>query len=271
MGQQQQKKDDLIIGSWTDEDIEKIPPPQQQQQQQQNQQQQQQQQQQHMFPFMMQQRPPMMEEKEPTGWGAPPPPNTTAAGGWGGTTHAQPPPHPTQHPPPRKPNWQPTNIFDAPPPMPQTGSIPPMRGGRGGPRGFGMERNRFNDFDRGGRGGGYRGSRGGGGPRLNVDHSQEKVEGKKSAIAETIAMMNKMKMEDKERKDAARQREEKRRELNPDTEFSNTGNYYYLLLWRVIFFILNNAGANHWQDNRITSLMFVERFGIWSKTLLHAP
>jgi hypothetical protein len=36
-------------------------------------------------------------------------------------------------------------------------------------------------------------------------------------------MMNKMKMEDKERKDAARQREEKRRELNPDSEFANEG------------------------------------------------
>ena len=80
---------------------------------------------------------------------------------------------------------------------------------------------------RGGRGG-YRGSigigrGGGGGPRLNVDHSHEKTEGRKSAIAETIAMMNKMKMEDKERKDAARQREEKRRELNPDSEFDNEG------------------------------------------------
>ena len=60
---------------------------------------------------------------------------------------------------------------------------------------------------------------------MNVDHSQEKVDGKKSAIAETIAMMNKMKMEDKERKDAARQREEKRRELNPD-DFSSPGNKF---------------------------------------------
>jgi hypothetical protein len=34
-----------------------------------------------------------------------------------------------------------------------------------------------------------------------------------------------MKMEDKERKDAARQREEKRREMNPD-EFSNPGYYH---------------------------------------------
>ena len=48
-------------------------------------------------------------------------------------------------------------------------------------------------------------------------------------LSERIPMIEK-KMEDKERKDAARQREEKRRELNPDTEFSNTGNYYYLLL-----------------------------------------
>ena len=60
---------------------------------------------------------------------------------------------------------------------------------------------------------------------MNVDHSQEKVDGKKSAIAETIAMMNKMKMEDKERKDAARQREEKRRELNPD-DFSSPGKKF---------------------------------------------
>ena len=104
-------------------------------------------------------------------------------------------------------------------------------GGRGGPRGGGDSRPRFNDYDqnrgmesRGGRGG-YRGggmSRGGGGPRLNVDHSQEKVEGKKSAIAETIAMMNKMKMEDKERKESQRAREEKRREMNPD-DFDNAG------------------------------------------------
>ena len=175
----------------------------------------------------------MMEEKEPTGWGAPPPPNTTAAGGWGAATHAPPPPHPTQHPPPnqgmrpRKHNWQQTNIFDAPPPMPLQSGPPPR--GRGGPRGGGGDRSRY-DFDGTGRGnesrggrGGYRGNRGGVGPRLNVDHSQEKVEGKKSAIAETIAMMNKMKMEDKERKDAARQREEKRRELNPESEFTTIG------------------------------------------------
>jgi hypothetical protein len=37
-------------------------------------------------------------------------------------------------------------------------------------------------------------------------------------------MMNKMKMEDKERKDAARLREEKRRELNPESEFDNQGD-----------------------------------------------
>ena len=38
--------------------------------------------------------------------------------------------------------------------------------------------------------------------------------GKKNAIAETIAMMNKMKMEDKERKDAHQRIEEERRERN---------------------------------------------------------
>ncbi len=65
---------------------------------------------------------------------------------------------------------------------------------------------------------------------MNVDHSQEKVDGKKSAIAETIAMMTKMKMEDKERKDAARQREEKRREMNPD-EFSNPGFYHLIVFY----------------------------------------
>merc|ERR1712062_884540 len=78
------------------------------------------------------------------------------------------------------------------------------------------------EFSRGGsRGGpgmmgrGGRGGRGRGGPMGNpLDREVEKQEGKKSAIAETIAMMNKMKMEDKERKDAHQRFEEERRERN---------------------------------------------------------
>ena len=51
-----------------------------------------------------------------------------------------------------------------------------------------------------GRGGSYR-SRGGRGG-FGHDRTAEKEDGKKSAIAETIAMMSKMKMEDKDRKAA---------------------------------------------------------------------
>merc|ERR1712173_316081 len=68
-----------------------------------------------------------------------------------------------------------------------TGNVHTDRGGFGG-RGRGT----MNRGGRGGRGGNY------GGPPL--DHTQEKNAGRKSAIAETIAMMNKMKMEDKEKK-----------------------------------------------------------------------
>ena len=55
---------------------------------------------------------------------------------------------------------------------------------------------------RGGRGqDGARGGRGFGAPRLNpMEREAEKQNGKASAIAETIAMMNKMKLEDNERK-----------------------------------------------------------------------
>ena len=55
---------------------------------------------------------------------------------------------------------------------------------------------------RGGRGqDGARGGRGSGAPRLNpMEREAEKQNGKASAIAETIAMMSKMKMEDNERK-----------------------------------------------------------------------
>ena len=68
------------------------------------------------------------------------------------------------------------------------------RGGRDASRGRGHSMFR-------GRGGGPGGGRGGGAPRLNpLEREQEKQDGKKNAIAETIAMMNKMKMEDNERK-----------------------------------------------------------------------
>ncbi len=46
---------------------------------------------------------------------------------------------------------------------------------------------------------------------------QEKTDGRQSAIAETIAMMKKMQMEDKERKEAAKEKEEKRKAMNPDS------------------------------------------------------
>ena len=55
--------------------------------------------------------------------------------------------------------------------------------------------------------GGLRGGFSSGGP----DHVQEKSDGKKSAIAETIAMMNKMKMEDKERKESHQKHVEARK------------------------------------------------------------
>merc|ERR1712226_1628909 len=74
-------------------------------------------------------------------------------------------------------------------------------------------------MNRGGRGGRGGGNYGGPPP----DHSQEKNAGRKSAIAETIAMMNKMKMEDKERKVTAKKWEDERRERNKE-EISNKGN-----------------------------------------------
>ena len=67
-------------------------------------------------------------------------------------------------------------------------------------------------INRGGRGG--RGGGSYGGPPL--DHSQEKNAGRKSAIAETIAMMNKMKMEDQEKKVTAKKWDEERRERNKE-------------------------------------------------------
>lgn len=51
------------------------------------------------------------------------------------------------------------------------------------------------------RGRGVSGSRGRGGHHQRGDLSREKEDGKKSALAETVAMMSKMKMEDKERKE----------------------------------------------------------------------
>ncbi len=78
--------------------------------------------------------------------------------------------------------------------------------------------------ERGARGGYGRGGRGGyrGGPP--GDHNQEKQDGKKSAIAETMAMMSKMRMEDKEKREEhskkmeARKKEmaEHRDEFAPD-------------------------------------------------------
>ena len=89
------------------------------------------------------------------------------------------------------------------------------RGGRGARGGFdGADRGGLNDTSRGrgsyvprGRGGrgqdGARGARGSGAPRLNpMEREAEKQNGKASAIAETIAMMNKMKLEDNQRKEA---------------------------------------------------------------------
>ena len=86
-------------------------------------------------------------------------------------------------------------------------AIGPQQSERGGFGGRG--RGAMNRGNRGGRGGGNFG-----GPPL--DHSQEKNAGRKSAIAETIAMMNKMKMEDKEKKVTAKKWEEERRERNKD-------------------------------------------------------
>ena len=84
--------------------------------------------------------------------------------------------------------------------------------GRGGRGGFDGADRGGHDTSRGrgsyvprGRGGrgqdGARGGRGSGAPRLNpMEREAEKQNGKASAIAETIAMMSKMKMEDNERK-----------------------------------------------------------------------
>jgi hypothetical protein len=60
---------------------------------------------------------------------------------------------------------------------------------------------------RGGRGGGYGG---------HSDRESAKTDGKKNAIAETIAMMNKMKMEEKQKKSAAEERRAQMREQNPE-------------------------------------------------------
>jgi hypothetical protein len=59
----------------------------------------------------------------------------------------------------------------------------------------------------GGRGGGYGG---------HGDRESAKTDGKKNAIAETIAMMNKMKMEEKQKKSAAEERRARMREQNPE-------------------------------------------------------
>ena len=61
---------------------------------------------------------------------------------------------------------------------------------------------------------------------LHSPFFQAKDEGRKSAIAETIALMNKMKLEDKERKELADKREEQRKAANPhqqDDNFDNLG------------------------------------------------
>jgi hypothetical protein len=163
----------------------------------------------------------MAEDKEATGWGAPPPTNPN---GWGqpppkiGSWQQQPPPNMVA-PPPHN-----SNMFGGPP--------PPMGGGDGGHpggyerRGGYQGRGRGFSHDRGGGGvasvnslnRGARGApsmmrgRGRGAPKSAYEREQEKQEGKRSAIAETIAMMNKMKMEDKERKEAHQKYEEDRRE-----------------------------------------------------------
>jgi len=87
------------------------------------------------------------------------------------------------------------------------GAVGPHQSDRGGFGGRG--RGAMNRGSRGGRGGGSYG-----GPPL--DHSQEKNAGRKSAIAETIAMMNKMKMEDKEKKVTSKKWVDERRERNKD-------------------------------------------------------
>lgn len=89
-------------------------------------------------------------------------------------------------------------------------------GGLGGYRGRGVytnDRGR-SDLSRGVRGGGplLRGSRSRGAHKSVMEREQEKQEGKKNAIAETIAMMNKMKMEDKEREVLNARFDEERRE-----------------------------------------------------------
>ena len=70
--------------------------------------------------------------------------------------------------------------------------------------GRGSSRGRGDGMFRGRGGRGQGGGRGrSGAPTLNpLEREQEKQDGKKNAIAETIAMMNKMKMEDNERKQA---------------------------------------------------------------------
>ena len=177
------------------------------------------------------------EDKEPTGWGAPPPTNPN---GWGQPPPGaaapkignwqQPPPN-VSAPPPNNMN----NMFGGPPPTHferggsrgGVGGFDPNRRGGGGYRGRGgvmpQSDRGGREFSRGGsRGGGPgmmgrggRGGRGRGGPMGNpLDREVEKQQGKQSAIAETIAMMNKMKMEDKERKDAHQRLEEERRERN---------------------------------------------------------
>lgn len=91
-----------------------------------------------------------------------------------------------------------------------TATLHTDRGGFGG-RGRGA----VNRGGRGGRGGNYEGP-----PR---DHTTEKNAGRKSAIAETIAMMNKMKMEDKERKVTAKKWDNERRERTQE-DLPNKGN-----------------------------------------------
>ena len=89
------------------------------------------------------------------------------------------------------------------------------------PTNFTSQRGGGGYSSRGGRGGGgMRGyGRGGRGGYSGGDHTVEKTDGKKNAIAETIAMMSKMKMEDKERKEEA----EKRRAARLQREGIETG------------------------------------------------
>ena len=189
------KKEDLVIDSWTG-GLTEDPPEKNTQQ----------------FYGGNQMRMLDQEKESVSGWGAPPPSNPN---GWG-------------QPPPKIGNWQQppqslppsNNLFSGPPPNMNNSERGRGGGGRGGYQGRGGgNRGHNNDGGRGGSRGG-RGSnllrgRGMRGARTSaLEREQEKQDGKKNAIAETIAMMNKMKMEDKERKDEHQRLEEERKARN---------------------------------------------------------